>query len=69
VEENGGERLIWGKKFEMIRCAVCGKHFMPKEQYDYIRKKTGSDTQPVCDSCSRTAIAKKRMGNKKYAFN
>jgi NADH dehydrogenase/NADH:ubiquinone oxidoreductase subunit G len=59
VEENYGERIIWGKKFEMIRCSVCGRHYMPKEQYEYIRKKTGSGGQPVCESCGRTAIAKK----------
>ena len=72
VEEYDGERIIWGKKFEMIRCAVCGKHYMPKEQYDYIRKKTGPDKhpgRPLCDSCSRTAIAEKWMGNAKYVFD
>jgi NADH dehydrogenase/NADH:ubiquinone oxidoreductase subunit G len=72
VEEYDGVRIIWGKKFEMIRCAVCGKHYMPKEQYDYICKKTGSGGQPgqpVCESCSRTAIAKKWMGNIKYVYD
>jgi NADH dehydrogenase/NADH:ubiquinone oxidoreductase subunit G len=73
VEENDGERIIWGKKFELIRCSVCGKHYMPKEQYDYIRKKTGSGAkfaeQPVCESCSRTAIAKKWKENRKYVYD
>jgi len=72
VEEYDGERVIWDKKFEMIRCAVCGKHYMPKEQYDYIRKKAGPGKQPerpVCDSCGRTAIAEKWMGNAKYVFD
>ena len=68
MEENDGERIIWGKKFEMIRCSVCGKHFMPKEQYDFICKKTGQTGQPVCENCSRTAIAKKWMGNAKYVY-
>ncbi|MDR1803057.1 MAG: (2Fe-2S)-binding protein [Treponema sp.] len=75
VEENDGERIIWGKKFEMIRCAVCGRHYMTKEQYDYIRKKTGADGQPicntnsVCESCSRTTIAKKWVENTKYVYD
>ena len=69
VEENDGERIIWGKKFKMIRCSVCGKHYMPKEQYDYIRKKTGVLGQPVCESCRRAAIAKKWKGNTKYVYN
>ena len=72
AEEYDGERTIWGKKFEMIRCSVCGKHYMPKEQYEYIRKKAGpgkQKEQPVCDSCNRKAIAKKWKGNEKYAYN
>jgi len=69
VEEYDGTRIIWGKKFEMIRCSVCGRHYMPKEQYDYICKKTGSGDQPVCENCSQTAIAKKWVGNTKYAYN
>ena len=68
MEENDGERIIWDKKFEMIRCSVCGKHFMTKEQFEFIRKKTGQTGQPVCESCSRTAIAKKWMGNAKYVY-
>jgi NADH dehydrogenase/NADH:ubiquinone oxidoreductase subunit G len=69
VEENGDERIIWGKKFEMIRCAVCGRPYVTKEQYDYICKKTGSKNQPVCESCNRTAIAKKWMGNTRYLLD
>jgi RNA polymerase subunit RPABC4/transcription elongation factor Spt4 len=75
MEESDGERIIWGKKFEMIRCDVCGKHYMTKEQYDYICKKTGYDGQPlcvankVCESCSQTAIAKKWVGNLKYVYD
>jgi len=69
VEEYDGTRTIWGKKFEMIRCSVCGRHYMPKEQYDYICEKTGYDGQPVCENCSQTAIAKKWVGNEKYVYN
>jgi NADH dehydrogenase/NADH:ubiquinone oxidoreductase subunit G len=70
-EETGGVRIIWDKKFEMIRCAVCGRYFMTKEQYTYISKeskKTGAE-RPVCDACSRTAIAEKWMGNTKYVYD
>ena len=69
VEENDGERTIWGKKFEKIRCAVCGKSYITKEQYDFICKKTGYDGQPVCDRCNRTAVAKKWTENLKYVYD
>jgi NADH dehydrogenase/NADH:ubiquinone oxidoreductase subunit G len=75
VEENDGMRVIWGKKFEMIRCDICGRHYITKEQYEYVRTKTGSDGQPicgankVCEKCSRTAIAKKWVGNTKYVYD
>ena len=60
VEQSDGTRTIWGREFEMIRCGTCGRHFMPRAQYDYIREKTGSDAPPICDGCSRGEIAKKR---------
>jgi len=69
MEENNGVRIIWGKEFEMLRCSVCGRHFMTKEQFEYIRKKTGYDGEPLCETCSRTAIAKKLAENTRYVYN
>ena len=61
IEEGYGTRKIWGKEFKLIRCSICGKYFMTKEQYDYISKKCDSTEQPVCKSCKQIEVAKKMM--------
>jgi len=51
--ENGKERVIWGKTFEMVACKVCGRYFAPQEQLEYIGKKTGVplDKLYTCVNC------------------
>lgn len=65
MEEGHGVRKIWGKEFELIRCGVCGRHFMTKEEYDYLGKKCDSDGPsagpPICENCRQTGIAKKLL--------
>jgi NADH dehydrogenase/NADH:ubiquinone oxidoreductase subunit G len=61
MEESCGVRKIWGKEFELLKCNVCGKHFMTKEEYDYINKKSDIADQPVCKSCKQIEIARKIM--------
>ncbi len=61
VEESYGTRKIWGKEFELIRCSVCGKYFMTKEQFEYINKKCGLEETPVCKSCKQKKTAKKMI--------
>lgn len=61
LEEEYGVRKIWGKEFEMLKCSVCGKYFMTKEQYDYINEKCDVFDELVCKSCKQNAIARKMM--------
>jgi len=51
--ENGKERVIWGKTFKMVACKVCGRYFAPQEQLEYIGKKTSVplDTLYTCVDC------------------
>lgn len=53
MEEKGGKRTIWNKVFKMASCSVCGRHFAPVEQLEYISKKTGVPMSKlmVCISC------------------
>lgn len=53
MEEKGGKRTIWNKVFKMASCSVCGRHFAPVEQLEYISKKTGVPMSKllVCVSC------------------
>jgi NADH dehydrogenase/NADH:ubiquinone oxidoreductase subunit G len=61
LEEECGVRKIWGKEFELIRCDVCGKYYMTKEEYDYISNKCEASGPPVCKSCKQIEIARKIM--------
>lgn len=60
MQEEKQHRTIWNKRFELISCKVCGKHFITKEQIEYMRTKLGStDDEILCESCKRTHIFKK----------
>ncbi|HWQ77600.1 MAG TPA: 2Fe-2S iron-sulfur cluster-binding protein [Anaerovoracaceae bacterium] len=61
MQEGYGVRKIWGKEFELIRCDVCGRQFMAKEQYEYLSKKCDSVEAPVCESCKQAGVARKLM--------
>lgn len=54
MEDDGkGRRTIWGKTFEMASCKVCGRYFAPREQLEYISRRTGVDLDSLmtCTSC------------------
>jgi len=53
MEDAGKTRKIWNKEFKMAKCTVCGRLFAPKEQLEYISKKTGVPMSKllVCTSC------------------
>lgn len=53
MSESDGVREIWGRKFEMEKCARCGKHFAPKFQVDYLaaKFKTSRETMSRCMTC------------------
>ncbi len=63
MEEGHGTRKIWNKEFEMLKCSVCGKYFITKEQYDYINEKCEMPEPPVCKSCKQKTIASKIVEN------
>ena len=50
---NHDTRTIWGRKFEMTACNTCGRYFAPKDQLEFISKKTGVPMEElsVCTSC------------------
>ncbi|MCG8483780.1 MAG: 2Fe-2S iron-sulfur cluster-binding protein [Clostridia bacterium] len=56
VEETS-KRKIWGKEFEMLECEVCGKHYVTKEQHDFMNKKLGEEQELVCKACKQKKFA------------
>ncbi len=43
MEDGKGVRKIWGRKFKMVACSVCGNPYIPEAQVDWIVKTTGKD--------------------------
>jgi len=51
LKEIKDTREIWGRKFKMIRCAVCGRPHIPEAQAEWIVKTTGKD-RSFFDKCA-----------------
>jgi predicted molibdopterin-dependent oxidoreductase YjgC len=56
--ENDGERIIWNKKFELIKCRNCGKRYMTQEEHDFLQNKLGNEADlSLCADCRHKEIA------------
>jgi NADH dehydrogenase/NADH:ubiquinone oxidoreductase subunit G len=56
--EQDGARTLWDKRFELLRCRVCGKYFATREEIAHIQKRTGDDRAiDCCEDCRRTRLA------------
>jgi NADH dehydrogenase/NADH:ubiquinone oxidoreductase subunit G len=51
MKDEGDIRKIWGKRFTMIKCSVCGKPYIPEAQVDWIVKTTGKE-RAFFDKCT-----------------
>jgi len=53
MQSIGDKRVIWDKAFKMAACKVCGQHFAPVEQLEWISRKTGVAVESLltCTSC------------------
>ncbi len=51
--EKDGVRTIWGRKFELVRCNVCGNFIAPLAQLEYWARLTGDPVTQffVCRDC------------------
>ncbi|MGB9812741.1 MAG: 2Fe-2S iron-sulfur cluster-binding protein [Thermovenabulum sp.] len=60
LTESEGKRIIWDKTFELIKCDVCGKYFMTREQYEFLKKKHGIEAgELLCEKCRKKSTAQK----------
>ena len=53
--EEKGQRIIWGRKFKLLRCASCGKTFATEEEFAYALEKTQAPDpkSAICDTCRK----------------
>ena len=60
IEENDGERTIWNKTFQLVRCERCDKPFATREQLEYSNKKLGTDCgEASCEVCKKAVVGEK----------
>ena len=62
ITDKDGQREIWGKKFELLKCDCCGEYFTTKEHMEFAYEKAGVDLnldKVVCPDCKRKYSAKK----------
>jgi ferredoxin len=56
--ENGERRSIWGKEFTLLKCAVCGRAFATREEYQLALEKAAqgnvdASNAVLCAACRR----------------
>jgi len=62
ITETNGQRTIWGKTFDLLRCQECGEYFSTPEALDHIRRKLGEikgnlDELQLCEYCKAKKTA------------
>jgi NADH dehydrogenase/NADH:ubiquinone oxidoreductase subunit G len=57
--EENGVRSIWGRSFELLRCAVCGKAYSTREQEKLARESAQTADAPhdICPACRKKKSA------------
>jgi bidirectional [NiFe] hydrogenase diaphorase subunit len=57
----GTTRRIWGRTFERLRCAQCGRPTLAREHAAHLAARTGlpEDTFGVCDGCRREQASRR----------
>lgn len=58
LEETEETRTIWGRTFQLTRCASCGKVIGTEEEIACAAKKAGSEPDSLCERCRKKEIAK-----------
>ncbi|HBC98093.1 MAG TPA: NADH-quinone oxidoreductase subunit E/F [Clostridium sp.] len=60
VVDWNGQREIWGKKFKMVKCDLCGKYFATEDhvKYAYKRLNMAPPEKLLCNTCKKKIAAK-----------
>lgn len=56
-EEKNGFRSIWGRKFELVKCAACGKAYATAGQLERSAPAGGPGQADLCETCRQRATA------------
>ena len=57
ITETADSRTIWGKTFQLVRCAGCGRVMGTREELELAAKRSGQEPETLCEHCRKGAIA------------
>lgn len=57
VVEAADTRTIWGKIFQLVRCARCGQAVGTREELDWAARQSGCQPDALCRSCRQERMA------------
>ena len=58
IAEDDDSRTIWGKTFEIVHCTRCGAPIGTKEQIEEAAKRSGNESDGLCDECRKERMAR-----------
>ena len=57
LTETAETRTIWGKTFQLVRCASCGRILGTREELELAAKRCGQEPETLCERCRKAATA------------
>ena len=57
LTETAETRTIWGKTFQLVRCASCGRIQGTREELELAAKRCGQEPETLCERCRKAATA------------
>lgn len=57
ITETADTRTIWGKTFQLVRCAHCGSVIGTREELELAARRSGQEPETLCKRCRKAATA------------
>ncbi len=62
ITETENSRTIWGRTFELVHCADCGRVIGTPEELAHAAEKSGEEVATLCPDCRKKQLAKAMAG-------
>lgn len=60
IIDKGGQRTIWNRAFDLLKCSQCGRYYTTEEAFNYVNGKLDiKNDEPICEDCKRKIQGKK----------
>jgi NADH dehydrogenase/NADH:ubiquinone oxidoreductase subunit G len=60
LRNEDGQRFIWNRTFNLVKCSVCGKHYATEDELKLTNNRLGlEDEEHICEYCKKKSMASK----------